>query len=433
MSQLLDRLPESDRALLARVAGVADRVGGAVYLVGGAVRDLLLGRVHPDLDILVDGDGIALAEAVAAEVGATVVPYPRFHTATIFLYAGGTLDFASARTEAYPHPGALPVAVRGTLNEDLYRRDFTVNAMALALNGEAPGRLLDPFAGQRDLGARALRALHAGSFRDDPTRALRAARFEVRLGFHMDEGTEKLARETIAAGLLDRVSGERIRAELLRLVAHPTRQLGLRRLADLGIATALEATWQVTEPGTMERRYAAALRWANRSLVQTGGQTRVSALLEERYQWLLFTLRELESAAAGRLLQRLRVPNRVAALARRSAEVLALAPALDTPHVTMATLAHALGEAPEPLCLLLPAQLTCPAARARLRRFLLARRTRPLLLTGKDLLALGIPEGPVYRRLKAQVRAAQLAGEVRSRAGALALAKRLYEQQEHSE
>lgn len=200
--------------------------GEPVYLVGGAVRDLLLGRDRADVDLVVIGD----AAALAARLGAEPRQHERFATAKARL-DGHEVDIATARTETYPRPGALPVVEPATTIEaDLTRRDFTINAMALALDREAEP--IDPHGGADDLAAGLLRVLHDRSFVDDPTRALRAARYAARFGFRLEAGTEKLLLETD----LDSVSGDRRQAELLRLAAEATAPRGFELLAEWGLA-----------------------------------------------------------------------------------------------------------------------------------------------------------------------------------------------------
>ncbi len=189
------------------LAAVREAGGDPVYLVGGAVRDLLLGRGRADIDLVVEGDAAALAERLGAEV----TSHERFGTAKVKLN-GHEIDIAGARSESDPRPGALPVVAGGAaLADDLRRRDFTINAMAIPLRGRP--RLIDPHSGEADLATRQLRVLHDRSFIDDPTRALRAARYAARFGFELETETEALLR----AADLSSVSASRRDAELLRL------------------------------------------------------------------------------------------------------------------------------------------------------------------------------------------------------------------------
>jgi len=196
-----------------------------VYLVGGAVRDLLLGRGRADIDLVVEGDATALAQRLGAEV----VSHERFATAKVQL-DGHELDIASARSESYPHPGALPVVKpAATIEEDLRRRDFTINAMAIPLLGEP--HLIDPCDGQTDVASKRLRVLHPRSFEDDPTRAIRAARYAARFGFELEPETAALLRKAD----LETVSADRREAELLRLAGEPSAPDAYRLLAEWGL------------------------------------------------------------------------------------------------------------------------------------------------------------------------------------------------------
>jgi tRNA nucleotidyltransferase (CCA-adding enzyme) len=221
-----DNIAAALRAAYPELAAVREAAGEEpVYLVGGAVRDLLLGRERSDVDLVVVGD----AAALAARLGADPVEHERFATAKVTL-DGHQIDIATARTESYPQPGALPeVAAAADIDSDLSRRDFSINAMALALHDE--GGPIDPHHGREDLRAGRLRVLHQGSFMDDPTRAVRAARYASRFGFELAPRTAAL----IHAADLGAVSADRRRAELLRLAAEPGAARGFALLADWGL------------------------------------------------------------------------------------------------------------------------------------------------------------------------------------------------------
>jgi tRNA nucleotidyltransferase (CCA-adding enzyme) len=217
LSERVGALPVLDR--------VAEAAGDTpVYLVGGAVRDLLLGRDRTDLDVAVEGD----AAAIGRRLGAEVRIHERFATATVHL-DGVELDLATARSETYPRAGALPEVRPATLTEDLARRDFTVNAMAMPLGAET--ELIDPHGGLEDLRGGLLRVLHGRSFVDDPTRALRAARYAARYGFHLEAETENLIRDAD----LDTVSSDRVGAELRKLAREPRARRGFELLNEWGL------------------------------------------------------------------------------------------------------------------------------------------------------------------------------------------------------
>ncbi len=220
LAERMEKLPG-----LARVRQASE--GIPAYLVGGAVRDLLLGSDRADIDVVVEGDVAPLAAALGGELR----EHERFQTATV-REGDAVVDLASARAESYAEPGALPDVEPAKLEEDLARRDFTINAMAVPLNGEP--QLIDPHGGLEDLRAGLLRVLHAGSFTDDPTRALRAARYAARLGLELEPETGRLLREADLAT----VSRDRERAELRRIAAEPDAARALELAGEWGLIEA---------------------------------------------------------------------------------------------------------------------------------------------------------------------------------------------------
>ena len=225
------KLPPELAAALKDLAARAARRGQRAAAVGGCVRDAKLGRATRDLDVMAEGDAAALASECAAAWGAQVETFGRFGTARLTLPGGARLDLASARAETYPAPGALPVVRPATLEDDLARRDFTVNAMARLVAGDGLGAELDPFGGAKDLAARRLKVLHPKSFHDDPTRLFRAARYGGRMGLKPDAATARLIRQAVARkdpGLLSR---ERVRQELWRILEEGDPRPALRLCA----------------------------------------------------------------------------------------------------------------------------------------------------------------------------------------------------------
>jgi tRNA nucleotidyltransferase (CCA-adding enzyme) len=259
-ARLESTLPEARLELLRKIAAIAVEMKTALYIVGGFVRDLLLDVPSQDFDLVVEGDAITLAEAVRKEYGGRVTSHRRFRTAKWFIDKEAltilgstkklkqtlpeTLDFISARTEFYTHPTALPTVEMGSIKLDLHRRDFTINTLALRLDGRHYGELYDYWGGMADLKGKTVKVLHSLSFVDDPTRILRAVRYEQRYGFHLDQRTQDLLLE--AKELLKRVSGDRIRHELDRIFEEKKADLMLSRLSELSILTAIhpDLTWE---------------------------------------------------------------------------------------------------------------------------------------------------------------------------------------------
>ncbi len=223
--------------LLQRASELAQQLGYPLYVVGGFVRDLLLGEPNLDMDLVVEGDAIRLARRLARQIGARSRSHKRFGTAKIILegrqaeFGMPSLDFASARLEFYAHSAALPEVETSSIKADLHRRDFTINTLAIRLDSDHYGKLLDFYEGERDLNEGLVRVLHSLSFIEDPTRILRAVRFEQRLGFRIEPRTEELIENALP--MLSRVTGERIRHELYLILRERRPELALCRLDDL--------------------------------------------------------------------------------------------------------------------------------------------------------------------------------------------------------
>ena len=327
-SQLLDRvraLP-AGRALLERIG---DRE--AVFLVGGAVRDLVLGREPLELDLLVEGDAGGLARVV----GGTVIAHDRFGTCKV-RFEGHSYDIATARTETYPAAGALPTVEPATLREDLSRRDFTVNAIAMPLGGARAGTLEALPGALEDLAARALRVLHDQSFVDDPTRLLRLCRYAGRLRFSIEPHTHELALAAARSGALDTVSGARVGAELRLLAAEPDPLASFAVARELGLDRALHPRFGLGDPA-LARDALDLLPADGRGdlLVLAAASEEVpQAELRRLLDRLAFRAAHRErivAAAAGarplsQALQRARTPAQIAAAASdASPELIALA------------------------------------------------------------------------------------------------------------
>ncbi|MFA5357055.1 MAG: hypothetical protein WC301_06640 [Candidatus Omnitrophota bacterium] len=233
MKKYLDKLPKEMRGLVLLISRLAEANNAPVYLVGGFVRDLILGVRNLDLDIVVEGDGIKFAELLAGKLDAGVTLHRRFGTASI--NAGGHLkiDIASSRLERYPAPAHLPEVTCGVLKDDLLRRDFTINAMAISINRGDFGRLIDCFRGKDDLIGEKIRILHPVSFIDDPTRILRAVRFEQRYGFKIEPVTLGLLKEANALKMLQKVQPHRVRDELILILKEERPLLPLIRIKGL--------------------------------------------------------------------------------------------------------------------------------------------------------------------------------------------------------
>jgi tRNA nucleotidyltransferase (CCA-adding enzyme) len=379
------------------------------------VRDLLREQAPLDLDLVLAGDARALGAELARDYRLEAVPYPAFGTSTLRLTgalappppASPELNLVTARRETYPAPAALPVVTPGTLADDLARRDFTINTLALPLDPPG-GPLLDPHGGQADLAAGIIRVLHDRSFTDDPTRIFRAVRYEQRFGYTIEPHTLDLLRAEVAAGGIARLSGARIRNELLRILDEAAPAPVLARLDTLRVLAAVHPAlrWGDDEAADMQQlREVFATELAGEP-----ASSRRQALLAA---WLGRGDPAATAAVAARLHLARATTGLIVELARARA---ALPPLLARPPARPSELARLLRPYPLPALRLLQA-LTRDAT---VRRQIALYRAGPAAvrprLTGADLQALGVPRGPAVGRLLGALRDARLDGLLPTRA-----------------
>ena len=237
-------LPVEAVALIKETAAIAGEKNLPLYLVGGIVRDLMLWHSSADLDLVVEGDATSFANEFTRKVGGTLTIHKMFNTAKV-TRDNLTVDIAMARTETYAKPGALPMVTPGTLKTDLFRRDFTINAMAICLSPDRYGELIDLYRGLKDLNGKAIRILHENSFIDDATRIWRAIRYEQRLGFQIEPGTLRLLKRDV--NLLKTVGGYRLRRELELVLKEKEPEKALVRADKLGVLKALHPSIKADE------------------------------------------------------------------------------------------------------------------------------------------------------------------------------------------
>jgi tRNA nucleotidyltransferase (CCA-adding enzyme) len=404
-------LPLRMRTIVAQAVRAADGLGLSLYLVGGPVRDLLLRRSCRDLDLAVEGDALALAKRLAAADGAEVVePSPQFGTATVRWPDGVHLDLARTRSETYAAPAALPKVTPADIRTDLGRRDFSINALALALNGPARGQVLDLFQGRADLKRRQIRIVHAQSFNDDPTRLFRAVRFERRLGFSLEAKTRHAFQRALDQGRIGQLSGARVLKELVLVMQEDDYAAGLRHLARRGVLGQVHPGLKplpATLTAGLEKALAAFRRW---------GLGEADANLVK----FLSLARSLTRAEMTSCLARFRFSQTWArALAWQHQQGVKLAQTLARrTGLSPAQWEERLEGAPRENLILLLAWKPKAVWRRGLQNFLRRwARVKPVL-TGKDLNALGYAPGPGFGKMLSALRRAQWAGKTGTRAAA---------------
>ncbi len=393
------------------VSAVSEPYEG-VYLVGGTVRDILLDEPNFDVDIAVEGDAIALAHSLAEALGGRVRPHEKFGTAVVLFGDGRNVDLVTARTEFYDAPAALPSVEHASIREDLFRRDFTINAMAVSLKGEDRGRLVDPFGGRGDLDEGRIRVLHNLSFIDDPTRIFRAVLLENRYGFRMDEHTARLARSCIEMGLVGDLSGPRLRDELEAMLEESDVRHSILRLAELGAGSAIHPHLAADEEAArlFERLKQLNEQYALDIPAWRLGFAALARNLspDELYDWLerLKVRRRDADHIAAAVTVGPRIFDRLRNGKPTPAEVVALA----EPHAPDAPLfALALGDL-EPL-----------------HEYFGRLGDIRLEITGSDVADLGLAESPRVGEILGELRRRKLNGELDGRESELAAARELIE------
>ena len=435
-SRLESTLPESRLALLKRIADLAVEEKSALYIVGGFVRDLMLGHPSLDFDLVVEGDGISLAETVQTNLGGRVTSHSRFGTAKWFLDVEelselgdpeklreslpDSLDFITARTEFYTHPTALPTVEQSSIKLDLHRRDFTINTLALRLDGRHYGELYDYWGGLDDLKQKTLKVLHSLSFVDDPTRILRAVRYEQRYDFRIDARARQLLLE--AKEMIKRVSGDRIRHELDRIFDEEKSPRMMERLDELTILEAIHKNlfW--------DERLSDLLR----SLPDKSPPAEWEINLEGRDlpldRLLAYLLWLMNVPDRDQVIKRLKLPGSVSGLIVKAAQ---LNDQLEEFHqLSPSEAVSRLELIPNLAIYAVYLQTEESRFRGVLSRYLSSWQYVETTISGHDLQEMGLPPGPRYAEILSALRNAWLDGEVNSPEQEQELLEKLLEKSE---
>lgn len=414
---LRDKLPARIYESLVLAGETADELGFGIYLVGGCVRDMLRGVENLDIDIVVEGDGIAFAKTLAKKTGAKVTAHQKFGTAQVIVNTF-RIDVATARTEYYESPAALPKVESSSIKKDLYRRDFTINTLAVKLNNKDFGLLLDFFGARRDLKDRVIRVLHNLSFVEDPTRAFRAIRFSERFGFKLTKHTENLIKLALRMNIFGKLSGSRLYDELLLTFSETDPIKALKRLGDFGLLKVIHDSLSFSsELEAFLQAVHDSVSWFD------------LLFLDEPYDkgrlYLAALLHKLNKADLESALDRLAVPPKpgeqilnVIHTARNAVKQLKAHNAVNIYH----TLKDCDIEA-----MLFSMALAKDSDRKKaISHFLLElRHVRPLL-KGTDLKKLDIPPGPVYSYVFGRILDERLAGRLGTKDEELAFARKIY-------
>jgi tRNA nucleotidyltransferase (CCA-adding enzyme) len=414
--QLKAHLSDEPYRLLQSAGELAERRHVSAYVVGGFVRDLLLDRPNLDLDLVIEGDGIAYARALSRELHGTLETHDRFGTAVITLQGGRKLDIATARTEYYEYPTALPTVERSSIKKDLYRRDFTMNTLAIGLNPTQFGLLLDFYGGQRDLKDGIIRVLHSLSFVEDPTRVFRAVRFEHRFGFRLGKETLSLIKGAVKMDLFHRLSGSRLLTELIWLLSEEEPRQAVARLSQLNLLRFVHPKLKhTTQVGALLKQVEDTLDWY-----------RLLYLDRPIEAWLVYFMALMDvlpADAVEETLTRLTVPLRQATkirMARTHTKDL-LRRLERRPALKPSEYSRMLRKLPDEVLLFSMAKSGSDAVKRQLSAFFTTYQHVKPTMTGADLRALGVEPGPVYTTIFSRLLDGRLNGELTSKADERAL------------
>lgn len=405
-SWLKSRFPLEVYSLLKLSGEVAEGLGFNAYLIGGSVRDLLRGEENLDIDIVIEGDGIIFAKALGERLNARVRSHQRFNTAQV-IKDKLKLDVATARTEYYESPAALPKVETSSIKKDLYRRDFTINTLAIKLNPRDFGLLIDFFGGQRDLREKAIRVLHNLSFIEDPTRAFRAIRFSERFEFKISRHTENLIKSAIKMNLFEKLSGPRLYEELLLLFNETEPDKALKKLYDLGLLKVIHPALTFDEEleATLKSMHE-TISWFNLLFLEEKTDRGILYLMA-----LLSGLKEEDMmTATERLSPSSKVKDMIVRGIYKAKEVVKKLPSEDP--VEIYNLLSGLR--------LETILLAMTISRDRLKqkvisRYLTELRKIETILKGEDLKKMGVKPGPVYSRILKELLEEKLRGHLKSR------------------
>lgn len=405
-----ERLKKDVLNKLKEIGEISERLNYHAYLVGGFVRDLLLGKENYDLDVVVEGDGIKLARELSKVYGLKIVEHREFGTAKVFYKDGVIVDIATSRIEYYEEPGSLPVVEKGSLKLDLSRRDFTINTLAISLNKNTFGELIDFFGGQRDLKERTLRVLHSLSFVEDPTRILRALRFEGRFGFRISKHTLNLMKNALRMGFLTKVEGRRIWNELKLILLEKNPEAILKRMDELSVLS------QIYEKLRFDEEMVSIFSEIR------GVKSWYELLFKERpfdkvRLYLLCLLKDFTSSDIDQFLEKMELKERERRKIKADLEMLReLRPKLSMiKNAKKSEVYRLLKDLSTEAILLLMAETKDEELRRSISNFVTTSSTVKPEISGKDLKALGFKEGPIFKEILEKLRDLRIDGLVKTK------------------
>ncbi len=417
--------PKRIQDILNKIGEIGDRLNFPVFMVGGVVRDLFLEIKNLDVDVVVEGDGIKFARNLSKELGGRIKSHEKFSTAVVILPDGFKIDIATARREFYEYPAALPQVELSSIKKDLYRRDFTINAMAIQLNCRNFGKLIDFFGGQKDLQLGIIRVLYNLSFVEDPARIIRAVRFEQRYNFKMDKSTEDFLKKAIDDKLLSRLRKKRVAEELMLILKEENPVKALKRMQELG---ALKYVLPGVELNTD------TIKKLNRARENYNFWER--NMSEEKIElWLIYffcIVAQLEK-------------NKIQGMCKKLMFKQKTLDKINYIHLNLDSITEfisqknkllpssiytKLKDVPNEILFLAMMESKSDNSKDRIISFLKNYKKESLYISGKDLIKLSIKPGPIYSHILSRLLYAQLDGEVKNKEDEIRFVKNYLEERD---
>jgi len=409
--ELIEKIfPKRVRNVLSKIGEIGDRLNFPVFMVGGIVRDLFLGIKNYDLDIVVEGEGIKFARELSRDLGGRIKSHEKFGTAVVILADGFKIDVATARREFYEYPAAFPKVELSSIKKDLYRRDFTINAMAIQLNQKYFGKLIDFFGGQRDLRIGIIRVLYNLSFVEDPARIIRAIRFEQRYNFKMDRTTEDFLKKAIDDKLLSRLRKKRITEELILILKEENPLKSLKRMEELGALKYILPEFELNEE-TVERL----------NKVKDNYDFWTSDIPDEKIElWVIYfccLIRNLKKVQIQRIYKRLIIKqkslDKINYCYSNLDQIIKMIS--QKTKISPSVIYLKLKGLPNEVLFLAMAESDTNIAKERINNYFRKYKKESLYISGNELKELQVKPGPIYSQILNKLLCAQLDGEVKNK------------------
>jgi len=424
--ELIEKIfPQRVKNVLSKIGAIGDRLDFPVFMVGGIVRDLFLGIKNYDLDIVVEGEGIKFARELVRDLGGRMKSHEKFGTAIVILVDGFKIDVATARREFYEYPAAFPKVELSSIRKDLYRRDFTINAMAIQLNQKYFGKLIDFFGGQKDLYKGIIRVLYNLSFVEDPARIIRAIKFEQRYNFKMNKPTEDFLKKAVDDKLLSRLRKKRVTEELILILKEENPLKSLKRMEELGALKYILPEFELNKE-TIERL----------NKVKDNYDYWTHNMPDEKMElWIIYfccLIRNLKKSQIQRIFKKLIIKrksiDKINACYSNLDQITKMISSKT--KISPSVIYLKLKDLPNELLFLAMMENDTDITKEKINNYFKKYKRERLLISGEELKELGVKPGPIYSQILNKLLFAQLDGEVKNKRDEIQFVKNILKERD---